>query len=194
MSKSVQPARAENNKRGRERSHLKGDWLKLYPQYGTIQATCVQMGISRETVYQWFKDPAFSEAFHQADKVLLEKFEKVAQYRAVTGVGELVLYKGKPVMDPTDPTGKAYLYRREYSDHCLEMLMRAKDPEKYGHRAASVEVKIDIRLIQQLTSEVINVIRRRVPDTCPHCKTLLNITPEIAKDMQQVCSKFETAL
>jgi len=192
MAKRRQSAREKFNTRGRERSQLKDVFLKTYPEYGTIQATCVKIGISRDVVYQWFKDINFQNAFLEADKHLKEVFENAAMYRGVKGVTRYVLHKGKPVIDPTDPNGTRLLTYQEYSDHCLEMLLAAKDPERYGRRNRT-EVKIDIQLMNQVASEILSTLRRNIPDACPHCKNLLDITPAIAKDLERISTQFETA-
>lgn len=191
-SKPEHPARDKGNTRGPKRSHLKDLWLKEFPKYGTIQATCVKFSIDRKTVYKWLEDPEFAAEFVDAEKTLLETYENSAQHRGVQGVERFVMHNGKPVIDPRDPEGKKFLTYREFSDHCLEMLMAAKDPARYGRRN-NLEIKIDVTMINEVLSDVLTVIRRNTPDACPNCKTVLGITPKIADEMGKLSKRFEAA-
>lgn len=61
-------------------------FLETFAKTGTIVGACRSLGISRETVRQWRKkDPAFEQAFQDADLDVTEILETKAMQQALTG-------------------------------------------------------------------------------------------------------------
>jgi hypothetical protein len=178
---------------------LQDSFIEAFKSSGTILAACTRLNIARNTVYKWFEDEAFKQMWADAQEAVTELVETAAMARGVNGVERYVISGGKPVVNPNHACKLTadvkhcpdhWLKYREYSDHMLEKLLEARAPHKYARRF-STEVKIDVKLVAEITSDVMGVIRRNVPDACPHCKNVLGITPAIAEDMDKLSKKFE---
>ncbi len=181
---------------------LQDSFIKALQSTGTIMAACEQTGIARQTVYGWLKDPYFNAKYAEANKHIDEMLETVGIHRAVRGVERKVYYKGQPVMLPVkgpdgepkkDDHGNVILVPasyREYSDDLLKVMLAARMPKRYRDRQ---DIKIDVRIVAELTSEVLSVIRRKIPDSCPHCHANLQILPALAEEMARVSEKFKTS-
>ncbi len=155
---------------------LQSKFLDAFAKTGTILAASSAIGIERDKVYVWLKDLDFKVKFAEANKSVDERLETAGMQRAVNGV-ERPVYQGGKLVGTT----------REYSDDLLKTMLAARMPKKYARQG---EIKIDVRVVSQLGAEVLSVIRKRVPDACPHCKTLLGIMPKLAEDMEVVSQKF----
>lgn len=197
-------------KPGPRRDHLQSSFIESFKSSGTILAACVRLGIDRKTVYTWFDDEKFKEMWAEAQEAVTELVETAAMARGVNGVERYVINGGRPVVDPAHqcqlipekdqngkPTGKMigncpahWLKYREYSDHMLEKLLEARAPHKYARRFAT-EVKVDVKIVAAITSDIMGIIRRNTPDACPHCKNLLGITQAIAQEMEKLSHQFE---
>jgi hypothetical protein len=192
--------REAGNSRGPERSHLKDDFLAAFKSSGTILASTTRLSISREVVYGWLRDDAdFAQKFADAQEDVTEMCETAAMARGVNGVESYVISGGKPVVNPAhacvlSKTNSVcrdhWLKTREYSDHMLGKLLEARRPEKYA-RKTGVEVKVDVKVYAEVMSDILGIIRRNMPDACPHCKTLLGVTPKIADEMEKLSKNFE---
>ena len=105
---------------------LKGRFLELYEQVGSISKTCDMLGMVRRTVYHWKdSDPEFLANFEEADRKALSLLEDEAMRRAMYGVQKPV-YQG----------GKLAGFVTEYSDTLLVVLLKARAPSKYKERFA----------------------------------------------------------
>lgn len=113
----------------------KGDWairyLEAFDRLKAVGAACDIAGINRSTVKRRRdRDPLFEELETEIGDAITEALEQEAHRRAVDGVQKVRLYKGEPV---TDAEGNQ-LVETEYSDRLLELLLRARAPEKYTQR------------------------------------------------------------
>lgn len=84
-------------------------------------------GIGRTTAYEWRSEPAFAQAWDDAEDEAKDALEREAWRRGVEGCDKPIVYKGKV-------TGKF----KEYSDRMLELLLKAHRPEKYRERVGEI--------------------------------------------------------
>jgi len=84
-------------------------------------------GIGRRTAYEWrAADPAFAEAWKEAEEIAADKLEREAWRRAVDGTDKPISFQG--VITAT---------YKEYSDRMLEILLKAHRPDKFVERSKS---------------------------------------------------------
>lgn len=201
--------RHRGNTRGPERSSLKDSFLEAFKSSGTILAAATRLGITRQIVYDWIKDDAdFKKNFADAQEDVTELVETAAMARGVNGVERFIISMGKPVVDPVhkcelvevlDAATKKktqqghcphhWLKYREYSDHILNKLLEGLRPEKYARKPP--EVTVNLKIVAEITAEILGIIRRHTPEACPHCKTVLGIAPAIAVEMEKLSKEFE---
>jgi hypothetical protein len=148
-------------RRGAYKEAKKPLFLEAFRKTGTIWGAARAVGISREAVYDWKEnDPEFAQAFQEADEEVTELLESTAIQRAVEGVSQPVVYKGRVVRDKD---GQAIEARREHSDALLMFLLRARRPEKYTHyagdRAEHDKEPLTINVVSYATGEVIGQIK-----------------------------------
>lgn len=99
-------------------------FLAAYAGSGNISHSARAAGVDRGTHYKWLADPAYAEAFKQADAQAGDILEAEARRRAVDGVDEPVgWYKG-------EPGGMV----RRYSDTLLIFLLKGRKPDVFGDR------------------------------------------------------------
>ena len=104
----------------------KAKFLTAFESELTVSAACAQVNVGRTTVYRWRKeDAAFAEAWDQLDEQITDQLEREAYRRAVEGTEEPIFHRGQQV-------GSV----KKYSDRMLEMLLRARKPEKYRDRVS----------------------------------------------------------
>ncbi len=104
-------------------------FLASFASTGNVVESARHAGIQRRTHYRWRdSDPDYAREFDLAKRQSLDIVESELYRRAVGGIRELVLYRGKPVRDPET---NGFLYRHKYSDALLVVLLKALAPEKY---------------------------------------------------------------
>jgi hypothetical protein len=90
----------------------------------SVSAACRAAGLPRRTAYNLRqRDEPFALRWHDALEAGTDAFEDEARRRALEGVERPVMYRGEAV-------GTV----REYSDRMLELILRARRPEKYRER------------------------------------------------------------
>jgi hypothetical protein len=90
----------------------------------SVSAACLTAGIPRRSAYKLRqRDEAFALAWHDALEAGTDLYEDEARRRAIEGVEKPIMYQGKQV-------GSV----REYSDRMLELILKARRPEKYRER------------------------------------------------------------
>lgn len=90
----------------------------------TPQGAAVRARIHRSVAYRWREtDQAFREAWERAYAAGTEFFEEEAKRRAILGTEEPVWYQGKQVGTVRKP-----------SDRLMELMLKARAPEKYRER------------------------------------------------------------
>jgi hypothetical protein len=125
-------------------------WVKAFLRHlarcGNVTVASAKAGIHRGTVCRRLKaDPAFAEAFAQADEAYTDALEAEADRRAL-GYPEPLHYKGRIsgswVKDgkPCEPGVEGSQFIPEtitrYSDRLLVARLAARRPEKYGGKAS----------------------------------------------------------
>jgi hypothetical protein len=109
-----------------QRAQLQGAFLSAFAQFGNVMRACRESGADRRTVYKWKAgDPAFADAFADAEIESVEHLENEAYRRAVEGTDKPV-YQGGALVGTI----------REYSDTLLTLLLKARAPHKYRERAS----------------------------------------------------------
>jgi len=122
-------------------------FLRAMGACGNVTIAANIAGVSRESAYRHRKtDKAFAEAWDDARDAACDLIEAEARRRAVDGVDEPVFYKGKPLMQGIDRSGKRVpadspkaiktvpVTIKRYSDLLLIFLVKAARPEKYRDR------------------------------------------------------------
>lgn len=126
-------------------------FLTAFATLGNVTRAAEAAGCSRRVHSNWLRfDPSYRNRFLHARREACNALESEARRRAVAGVPEVQLYRGKPVFVYVDAAGnicdvdartadpskhsKVPLMVRKYSDKLLALLLRANLPKKYGSR------------------------------------------------------------
>jgi len=107
--------------------------------------------------------------WRNTDPVFKEKFEEI----------ENELYEALEV--------NAYKRALSGSDLLTIFLLKANNPEKYRER---IKHEIDHRFILDISAQVTAIIRRVVPNDCPHCKTHFGLTNKIAQELESLSARL----
>ena len=113
-------------------------FLTVYAELGNVKAAAQAAKVARRSHYYWLEQPEYAVAFASVREVAVECLEAEVRHRAVEGVEEPVIYRGKlcyqkdldPETGEMRTTGKLLTTRR-YSDTLLIFLLKAARPEKY---------------------------------------------------------------
>ncbi len=171
------------------RSHLIQPFLDSYRKYGVIYAAAADVGIDPLTVYKWKKDKQFIAAFTKIDleksREDNEKLRASAMQRAIRGNPHFLIKEGQIVKDPG--TGKPVVAYYDFETALTIFMLKNRLPDEFRDR---IEQEIDLTIISTLSAEVLSIIRRNVPETCPHCKNSLAITPKIAGELETLSAKL----
>ncbi|MCA9111087.1 MAG: hypothetical protein KDA52_14140 [Planctomycetaceae bacterium] len=128
-------------------------FLLSFAETGNVVESARLAGIQRRTHYRWLEsDPEYAREFDRAKRQGGDIVESELYRRAVQGVRELELHKGKPVRDPE--TG-GFLYKIKYSDALLVVLLRALIPEKYRDNHPQVPEDDGVRIAGRKRADVI---------------------------------------
>jgi len=73
------------------------------------------------------------------------------------------------------------------SDVLTIFLLKSMDPQKYRD---IVKHEIDHRFVVDVSSQLSAVIKRLVPNMCPHCKTHLGLTNKIAHELGSLSARL----
>ena len=115
----------------------------------SITKACSLAWIARKTFYlHRDSNPEFAAEVKAAIEAGIDKLEDEAHRRAHDGVERKKFHKGIAIRDPE--TGEAYV-EREYSDRLLEMLLKAKRPEKYRENitiSGDAEKPLEIKIVK----------------------------------------------
>jgi hypothetical protein len=122
-------------------------FLGFLAETGNVSRSVKLAGTSAPRVYTLRQnDPAFRQAWDEAEEIAADRLEEEAWRRAVEGFEEPVVSAGKLVRDEA---GNAVMMRR-YSDTLLLALLRARRPGKFNKRlsadiAIASNVSFDVR-------------------------------------------------
>lgn len=123
-------------------------FLNCLAESGNVSLSAKLAGTSRVRVYALRRsDPAFKQAWDEAEEIAADRLEEEARRRAVEGFDEPLVSGGKLVQDAA---GHVVTVRR-YSDALLLALLRAHRPERFGKRLSAEPgisgsaVSVDVR-------------------------------------------------
>jgi hypothetical protein len=106
-------------------------FLQYLAETGNVSRSVKLVGTSAARVYALRNnDPAFRQAWEEAEEIAADRLEQEAWRRAVEGFEEPVVSAGKLVRDED---GNAVMIRR-YSDVLLIRLLQAHRPQKFDRR------------------------------------------------------------
>ena len=113
-------------------------FLAVYAELGNVRAAARAAKVARRSHYYWLEQSEYAVTFASVREEAMDLLEGEARRRAVEGVEEPVIYRGKlcyqKELDPETgemrTTGKLLTTRR-YSDTLLIFLLKAARPEKY---------------------------------------------------------------
>lgn len=107
-------------------------FLEHLAETGNVSRSVKLVGTSATRVYALrHNDPAFRQAWDEAEEVAGGRLEAEAWRRAVDGFDEPVVSAGKLVRDENDNP----VMLRRYSDTLLIALLKAHRPQKFDRRA-----------------------------------------------------------
>lgn len=124
-------------------------FLQYLAETGNVSRSVKLIGSSAARVYTLrHNDPAFRQAWDEAEQIAADRLEEEAWRRAVEGFDEPVVSGGKLVRDEN---GNAVMVRR-YSDVLLIRLLAAHRPQKFDRRipgggASPSGVGVDVRAL-----------------------------------------------
>lgn len=96
-------------------------FLKIFKECNSITQAAKAVSISTNTVYEAkASDLDFRASLERAERDILSNLEEEAYRRAVKGVKKAVYHQGRLVG-----------YELQYSDRLLEMMLRARDRDRY---------------------------------------------------------------
>lgn len=108
-------------------SQARAKFLAVLSKGGSITAAAAKAGMSRRGCYDWRdNDAAFAQAWEDAYEEGSDRLEDEAMRRARDGTLKPVYQQGKMV-------GKV----REYSDHLMNTMLKARRPERFKERVAA---------------------------------------------------------
>jgi len=139
-------------------------FLRVFPRRGTIMGAAAAAGVDRQTVRTWrLTDPWFAEEFRKCELDVTELLEDSAVRDAVRG----------------DASTRQFL-------------LKARKPSVYTEKMR-LEHGIDGTTIGGLVSMLVGLLRRLIPDACPHCKTNLALKPVIARELVAMSARLGKA-
>ena len=141
-------------------------FLKCYQETGSIARASEAAGICRDQHYRRLrKDKKYAAAFAEATEVAIGVLEEEALRRAVYGVEEPVVFKGKFTYDKVKgkdgrmKRSDQPLAIRKYSDSLLQFLLRGARPERYRERyehtgpaGGPIESKLEVVFVDATTA------------------------------------------
>jgi len=103
-------------------------FLARLAETGNVSEAARRAAVSRWSAYALrLADEGFALAWSEAAGEAADALEMEARRRAMEGVEQPVLYAGKPVHDD----GGEPLTVRHYSDRLLELLLKARRPDRF---------------------------------------------------------------
>lgn len=135
-------------------------FLEEYTKFGTKSIAARLAGLSRTTIDKWAKE---QPEFAELMKQANE---------------EMIENLEKCAIERATTGG---------SDPVLMFMLKSLDRNKYGER---IRHEFAMKTLDAVVNEVIEAVRVNVPDFCPHCKTALNITQSVAKDLVDMSARL----
>ena len=171
----------QNGQNGRRKGNPKGvayherlkePFLEALRKRVFIGPAAEEVGIARNTVYEWKKnDPVFAAKMREVEEASVDVLRTEAFRRGVQGVPEPV-YQG----------GRLVGTVQKYSDTLLVKMLQAKDPA-YREKIAA---QVNVTFVQRIGVMVSNIVNRFVALKCPHCNTVLPFREKVASALERL--------
>src|SRR5690348_3501031 len=110
-------------------THNQRKFLVAYALLGTLVGAAEASGLSRTNHYTWMHEPAYRQAFTEAENEAIERAEAAVRQRAIEGVERPVYFQGR--------TCGSY---KVYSDMLALRWLEAKRPEVWKQRIETTTV------------------------------------------------------
>jgi hypothetical protein len=150
------------------RQDLKNRFLDVYLRTHFISHAAKETGVHRDTVTEWRNvDPIFAAAFNSVREDITEEYESRLRDLAL-GV------KDKDGVLHGDTTALIF---------ALKALSPKKYTERFRHEVTNGQQ-------EALLSELISLIKRSLPETCPHCKTNLSLRASLAQQIIELSERL----
>ncbi len=138
-------------------------FLTEFAKCGNLTASAKVADINRDSIYAWLEhDEAFSLRYHQAEAEAADAIRAELHRRAVEGVERVVVSAGRVVMLDGKP-----LVQREYSDHLLGILAKARCPEYRESAQVEISGKVEISDARELLAAKLAALAGRVVEALP---------------------------
>lgn len=128
-------------------------FLECFAACGSLTEAAQAAGVRHQRHYEWLaRDPQYAQRFAEAERRVTDLAEAAAVKRGVLGLDEPVFGRL-----PGRDTGSGVIgTRKVYSDRLLELLLRARRPERYrqDQGAAPVQVQVQVGIVQQALAQV----------------------------------------
>lgn len=62
------------------------------------------------------------------------------------------------------------------SDNLMMFMLKARDP----HYRDKIQAELDPKVGEKMAKDIVNALRRSVPESCPHCKMNLGLSQKVA--------------
>ncbi len=140
QSDTATRARVSRSRRARQRA-----FLKAFVKCGTIRGAAAEVGLSRDTHYDWLRsDAGYAAQFERATEIVIGDCEDALYERAVHGIRKPVTVAGEREEVV------------EYDNRAAEFILRCRKPEVYGDRSKiehTVPEKLQLAFIDKLMRE-----------------------------------------
>ena len=144
-----------------KRGDLKPIWLEAFRKMRTIYGACLSTNLDRKTVYDWISKDR--EFKNQLKMLQRETREVLIQ------------------------TGYARALNREDPGSIPLLIFLLKS---MAGLSESSKIHVDIRVAYEVVNQIIQVINK-IPGSCPHCHSTLDIKKEIAENLTSLSKKFD---
>lgn len=147
------PKRFKSQRMSPEMEHKRKLFIQHYKEQGTRRSACLLAGVGRDSIHKWERE--------------------IPEFAAAMRQAE---------HEMTEKLEDSAIQRATsgQSDQLLMFLLKARDRSKYGER---IRHDFAIKTLDAVVEEVLKAIQANVPEFCPHCRTNLNVTPAIAKEL-----------
>jgi len=175
------------------KEYLKPIFLEEFKKHVTINATCRAVGIARSTILRWRDvDPKFNEEFEDIDSVITETIERRAFEVATKRDNHNVHTKCKASCKKcgTKCEGKEDIVvpcALGPDNAVMIFLLKCRDKRYRPPQAFD----FNITYIQQAVITIVNVVKSQLPQICPHCHGLLNLTEPILQELANIKKRLE---
>lgn len=150
------------------REDLKARVLAAYRETHFISHAAKSCGVNRDTVADWrASDPAFAAAFDSIREDITEDYESRLKDLAL-GV------KDRDGFLHTDTTALIF---------ALKALAPKKYTERFRHEVSNGQQ-------EAMLGELIALIKQKLPESCPHCKTNLSLRQSLAQDIIELSERL----